>query len=101
MENIDLFQVVITVLLALSMFLLNSFKGSIDKVTNSINLLNTNVATLLANDENKDKAIETNHKEIEKLRVTYHEMAQQVTANNGKVYLLENKLESLEERMNK
>lgn len=56
-------QALSTVLFGLAMYYIKDFKSSLDGVKDSISHLNANIATLLANDNNKDKRLDS-HKEM-------------------------------------
>lgn len=76
-----LLQGISTLCFFLGVFIVKGFKDSVDKVQSSINDLNTNIATLLEKDLNKDERI-NEHKElisrlfqeVDKLREKVHEL---------------------------
>lgn len=81
MEIIEVLQGLSTVLFAMSMFILNSFKRSLDSTTESIGELNTNIATLIANDANKDKRLDLMDAEIKNIRTNIHELRNETHQN--------------------
>ena len=74
-----------TLLFALAMFILNGFKKAMDKVNDSVSNvkdsvadLNTNIATLIQKDLNKDKRLEEHHEELKRVNSEIFAVRQRV-----------------------
>lgn len=80
MEMLEILQGLSTLLFALSMFILNGFKNSIDDTKDSISELNANIATLLANDANKTERLDRMDAEINNIRSNLHELRNETNA---------------------
>lgn len=74
MEVFEILQAISTLLFAITMFILNSFKNSLDVANKSIGELNSNISMLIANDTNKDKRLDMMTAEINNIRMNLHEV---------------------------
>lgn len=98
MDNLSLLlQAISTLCFFLGVFVIQSFKKSLDEMQKSVNSLNVNIATLVQTDKNKDErlaehkdSIDRLDREVLKLRERYHDLANNM---NGRINLLEMKLE--------
>lgn len=94
MDNLSLIlQAISTLCFFLGVFVIQSFKKSLDDMQRSVNTLNINIATLVEKDTNKDErlaehkeSINRLNKEVDRMRDKYHNSINDV---GGRLALLE------------
>jgi len=97
MESIsisDILQAIFTLAFTVVMFNVRDFKSVMTKMGTNIEKLNINIATLLANDINKDKRLNNLDEEVHdikeessRLRSGMHEIRNEVTKISTKIEL--------------
>jgi hypothetical protein len=89
LDGAAMFEGVMAVIATLGLIIFNGLSKKVDGVTRSITALNKNIATLIANDENKQREIENNREEINKLRITAHNINNSLSIHSGKIEMVE------------
>jgi len=89
LDSNALFQAVMTIISGMGLVIFKGLSKKVDSMADSVTDLNKNIATLIANDQNKQREIELNREEINKLRIVNHDINNVLTRVMAKQDLAE------------